>query len=138
MPNRSSDSSGVVFLDREQALADVGRAITALVARRAGVREVWLFGSLARGNATARSDADLLVVVDRDERRPMDRIPEFLLLLEGLGRPADVLVPPSGRRARVRRCAARWSRAGSTSTRCPEALSRGYGLVQTTRPVVSI
>jgi hypothetical protein len=33
-----------------------------------------------------------LVVLDRDERRPMDRIPEFLLLLEGIGRPADVLV----------------------------------------------
>ncbi|HYB42919.1 MAG TPA: nucleotidyltransferase domain-containing protein [Candidatus Methylomirabilis sp.] len=64
----------------------------ALVARHAGVREVWLFGSLARGTATPRSDADLLIVVDRDDRRPLDRAPEFLFSLEGLGRPADVLV----------------------------------------------
>ena len=92
MPSRSSGSSGIVFLDREQALADVRRAIATLVARRADVRQVWLFGSLARGNATARSDADLLIVVDQDERRPMDRSPEFLLSLEGLGRPTDVLV----------------------------------------------
>jgi predicted nucleotidyltransferase len=70
----------------------VRHAVTALVARRAGVREVWLFGSLARGNATPRSDADLLIVLDRDARRPMDRTPEFLVLLEGLGRPTDVRV----------------------------------------------
>ena len=92
MPNRSSSSSGVAFLDRERVLADVRRAVTALVAGRAGVREVRLFGSLARGNATPRSDADLLIVLDQDARRPMDRIPEFLLLLEDLGRPTDVLV----------------------------------------------
>jgi len=92
MPSRSSSSSGVVFLDRERAVAEVRRAVADLVARRAGVREVWLFGSLARGNATPRSDADLLVVLDQDARRPMDRIPEFLLLLEGLGRPTDVVV----------------------------------------------
>jgi predicted nucleotidyltransferase len=96
MPNRSSSSSGVAFLDRERALADVRRAVTALVAGRAGVREVWLFGSLARGNATPRSDADLLIVLEQDARRPMDRIPEFLLLLEGLGRPTDVLVLTAG------------------------------------------
>ena len=92
MPSRSSSSSGVAFLDRGRVLAELRYAVTALVARRAGVREVWLFGSLARGNATPRSDADLLIVVDQDARRPMDRIPEFLLLLEGLGRPTDVLV----------------------------------------------
>ena len=92
MLNRSSSSSGVAFLDRERVLADVRGAATTLVARRVGVHEVWLFGSLARGNSTPRSDVDLLIVVDQDARRPMDRIPEFLLLLEGLGRPSDVLV----------------------------------------------
>ena len=79
MPNRSSGSSGVAFLDRERVLAELRHAVTALVAGRAGVREAWLFGSLARGNATPRNDADLLFVVDQDARRPMDRIPEFLL-----------------------------------------------------------
>jgi predicted nucleotidyltransferase len=92
MPSRSSGSSGVVFLDRERAVDDVRRTVAALVGRRSDVREVWLFGSLARGRATPRSDADLLIVVDEDARRPMDRIPEFLVLLEGIGRPADVVV----------------------------------------------
>jgi predicted nucleotidyltransferase len=92
MPKRSSSSSGVVFLDRARAVAEVRDAVARLVARRAGVREAWLFGSLARGTATPRSDADLLFIVDRDPRRGMDRIPEFLALLEGVGRPVDVLV----------------------------------------------
>lgn len=117
MPSKSSGSSGVVFLDREQALADVRRAITALVARRAGVREVWLFGSLARGDATPRSDADLLIVVDQDERRPMDRSPEFLLLLEGLGRPTDVVVLT----------AAEWKAREGTALR-REVVTRGIQL----------
>ena len=92
MRNRSSSSSGVVFLDRRRVVEEVRQAARRLAVERPGVLEVWLFGSLARGDATPRSDADLLIVVDQDARRPMDRIPEFLLLLEGLGRPTDVLV----------------------------------------------
>ena len=92
MPRRSSRSSGVAFLDRTRALADLRSAVRTLAASRPGVREVWLFGSLARGDATPRSDADLVIVLDEDSRRPMDRIPEFLLLLQGVGRPTDVLV----------------------------------------------
>lgn len=92
MPSRSSSSSGVVFLDREATLIGIQRAIAALVARRDDVREVWLFGSLARGSATPRSDADLLIVVDEDARRPMERLSEFVPLLEGLGRAVDLIV----------------------------------------------
>jgi len=47
---------------------------------------------LARRDATPRSDADLLFVVEADARRPMDRIPDFLGHLEGIDRPCDVLV----------------------------------------------
>ena len=92
MRSVSSSSSGVVFLDRARVLADVRAAVKRFVTRHPGVREVWLFGSLARGDATPRSDVDLLVVVDQDERRPPDRIPDVLRSLEGLGRPADVIV----------------------------------------------
>ena len=92
MQNRSSSSSGAVFLDRGQAVEEVRQAARRLAAGRPGVLEVWLFGSLARGDATPRSDADLLIVVDRDDRRPMDRAPEFLRLLKGVPRPVDVIV----------------------------------------------
>jgi predicted nucleotidyltransferase len=75
---------------------EVRHAVGRLAAERPGVIEVWLFGSLARGDATPRSDADLLIVVDRDDRRPMDRAPEFLRLLAGVGRPVDVVVVTAG------------------------------------------
>jgi len=120
MRSRSSGSSGVVFLDRERALADVRRAVGLLGARRPGVREVWLFGSLARGNATPSSDADLLIVVDRDERRPMDREPEMALLLAeaGLRRPADLTVVT----------AAEWTESTGTAFH-REVVTRGVKLL---------
>ena len=96
MPSKLSSSSGVVFLDRARATAEVRRAVARLAERVQGVREVWLFGSLARGNATPRSDADLMIVVDEDTRRPMDRIPRFLSLLDDLGRPVDLTVVTAG------------------------------------------
>ncbi|WP_245218405.1 nucleotidyltransferase domain-containing protein [Pyrobaculum islandicum] len=37
-----------------------------------------LIGSLARGDYTAFSDADVVIVLREDGRRPMDRIPDFL------------------------------------------------------------
>ncbi len=84
--------SGVIFLDRAEAIARVREAVRRLLARRPEVREAWLFGSLARGDATPRSDADLLFVVETDPRRSIDRIPDFLGDLEGIDRPCDVLV----------------------------------------------
>lgn len=39
------------------------------LAPRAEVREAVLIGSLARGDWSARSDADVVVIVDRDEGR---------------------------------------------------------------------
>lgn len=92
MPRRSSSSCGVVFLDRAAAIRRLRAAVAELRARRPDVVEAWLFGSLARGGATARSDADVLLVVDRDARRPMDRIPEFASLLEAIDRPCDLIV----------------------------------------------
>jgi predicted nucleotidyltransferase len=87
MRNRSLSSSGAAFLDRRQAVEEVRQAARRLAAERPGVLEVWLFGSLARGDATPRSDADLLIIVDRDDRRPMDRAPELKLLRECADRP---------------------------------------------------
>src|SRR5258705_3281858 len=50
MPNKSSSSSGAAVLDRERVLADLRHVLTALVARRGGVRVGWRLRSLARGN----------------------------------------------------------------------------------------
>jgi len=50
----------------------------ALRAVERGALAVVLIGSLARGDYTAFSDADVVVVVAEDERRPVDRVADFL------------------------------------------------------------
>ena len=49
---------------------------------------VVLFGSLARGDATASSDADVLIILRNSEKRFDERIPDFLP--SGIGLVIDV------------------------------------------------
>ena len=54
------------------------RTISKRVLREnSNVLQVALFGSLATGQCVPGSDADVLVVLKEDDRRFMDRIPEF-------------------------------------------------------------
>lgn len=65
---------------------------TALIGTDPAVREVILFGSLARGDAHPGSDADLFVVV-RDGAAPfLDRIPDVARRFSGVGIGCDVIV----------------------------------------------
>jgi predicted nucleotidyltransferase len=51
-------------VDVRQKDLKIAEKFKALVAHRAKVHEVKIFGSRARGNATDESDLDVLVVVD--------------------------------------------------------------------------
>ncbi len=63
-----------------------------------------LFGSLQSGGATPRSDADILVVLDRSERSdPRDRIPDILRAMAPLPCPADLFVLTTEEVERARR-----------------------------------
>jgi predicted nucleotidyltransferase len=86
-------SSVRVFrLDRDAILARLRERARALVAGDASVREVRLFGSLARGEGRPGSDADLFVVL-RDEGSPpfLDRIPRLARHFEGVGVGCEVV-----------------------------------------------
>lgn len=50
----------------------------ALKALKKGAMAVILIGSLARGDYTAFSDADVVIVVKRSRRKPLERIGEFM------------------------------------------------------------
>jgi len=43
-----------------------------------GAKTVVLIGSLARGDYTAFSDADILIIADNVSERPIDRLKEFI------------------------------------------------------------
>ena len=81
---------------------DVEQAVTVLT-RDFGATEVWLFGSVATGTATAHSDIDLLVVRPTHGGSPRPSVEARLCLSRaGLRRPFDLLVltPERWREAR--------------------------------------
>lgn len=78
MPYESLPTARVSFLDGPAALEALRRLAQGVLARHPEVDAVVLFGSLARGDYAPGSDADLLVVLKADERRFIDRIPDYL------------------------------------------------------------
>lgn len=67
--------SGVVFrrIDYDRVLERLRQYVQTELAARPEVREVTLIGSLAKGNWSASSDADIVVIVDRADDRPAFR-----------------------------------------------------------------
>lgn len=60
----------------------IGAAVDAFAAelrsRHPGITSIYWYGSWVSGGATAGSDVDLCVVLESDDRRPRDRVPDFL------------------------------------------------------------
>lgn len=84
------NSSAPRFLDREETIEAFRRLAADAAARDPRIVRVVLFGSLATGRATIKSDADLLIVLSDHPRRSIDRIPEYLELLGRGPLPMDV------------------------------------------------
>ena len=85
MPNESSSSVEVIFLDNAAAVDVLASAARELVEGDENVVRVCLFGSLADGTATPESDADILVVVREAEGRFFDRGDEYKTYLSSTG-----------------------------------------------------
>lgn len=85
--------SDVVFhrLDRNRVIARLRDWAREQLARRPEVREVVLIGSLARGDWSARSDADVVVLVDRADAPGPFRSPDYAPV-ESVGVGVDLLV----------------------------------------------
>jgi predicted nucleotidyltransferase len=88
----SSASVRVYSLNKDEVVGRLRRLAGELVASNPNVTRVLLFGSLATDSYSPHSDADLLVVVAKDERRRMDRTTEFILHFLPADCPTDVLV----------------------------------------------
>ena len=89
MPEPSSSFAEVRFLDRDRIIADLRRAASEAKRQYPEIRRVLLFGSLVRGDWTADSDADLIVVVRRQFARLLDRSPYQIYVAS---MPTDTLV----------------------------------------------
>ena len=83
---------------QEQVKAHRSQILT--LARQHGAQKVYLFGSIARGEATADSDIDVLV--ELEPGRSLFDLGGLLMELQALfGRRVDV-VTPAGLRERIR------------------------------------
>jgi len=60
------NSAEVRFLDYDQTLRNIRKAVAEARAAHAEIVKVFLFGSLVNGTWTADSDADLIVVVRKE------------------------------------------------------------------------
>jgi len=93
MPERSSSSAGATYLNKPERIALVRDAALRAAKRLPSIRRVILFGSLVSGIPTPRSDADLLVVVEKSPHaHPRERTPEVLRALTPLPCPVDLFV----------------------------------------------
>ncbi len=95
--------SGVSFrrIDRDAVLERLRAYAREELARRPEVREAIVIGSLARGDWSARSDADVVVIVDSSEQWGPWRGPEYAPA-RPVGVPVDVLVYTADEAARWR------------------------------------
>lgn len=78
MRSTPSGSVRVFWLDREAVLKELEAVARQMKAARPEIEEVWLFGSLARGDAAPGSDADLLLVLSEASGTFAERIPRYL------------------------------------------------------------
>jgi predicted nucleotidyltransferase len=82
----------VFRLDSPALIARLRERARELIERRPDVVAVWLFGSLARGQAHPGSDADLFVIVRGDGGPFLERGAGVARAFEGSGVGCDVIV----------------------------------------------
>ncbi|RLT44035.1 MAG: nucleotidyltransferase domain-containing protein [Chloroflexi bacterium] len=86
----SSPSVRIFWLDQNQVRSCLQQAVKRMVEKHPEVEEVWLFGSLARGDAVPGSDADLMVLLTESQLPFLERPLYYQLDFCGVG--TDVLV----------------------------------------------
>jgi predicted nucleotidyltransferase len=77
-PEGLSSSVRVRFLDVSRILERLKSISRDVLRRNSNVLGIYLFGSLVKGTYVPGSDADILIVLNEDNRRFIDRMPEFL------------------------------------------------------------
>ncbi|HQO37094.1 MAG TPA: nucleotidyltransferase domain-containing protein, partial [bacterium] len=82
---QSFGSVTIAFLDRQAVIDGLRECAERLVRADPRVRAVGLFGSLARGDATPSSDADVLIVLSEHPTTPwFKRIPDYSRAFDGI------------------------------------------------------
>lgn len=100
MRDSSSSFVKVSYLNGSAILAQLHHAAQSLK-RNPNVIKAYLFGSLVRGDYCPGSDADVAILLREDERRFMDRIPEFMDYFDAVEVAVDVFPYTLAEKARM-------------------------------------
>jgi predicted nucleotidyltransferase len=90
MQIRSSGSVRIISLDPSTIMKKLRTAAEELKKRDNNVVEIFLFGSLAKGEAVPGSDADVLIVLKKSEKRIIDRVTDFMDSFSNLNIGVDI------------------------------------------------
>jgi predicted nucleotidyltransferase len=91
-PATSFNSVKIISLNREHLLARLREIAANIHREQDDVEEIRMFGSLARGDATGTSDADILIVLrEATDTDPHRRILRFIRYFD-LDRGTDLLI----------------------------------------------
>lgn len=94
---RSSGSVKAISLNRDEVLRKLKNVAEEASRAFSEILEIRLFGSLARGEETGLSDADIFVLVQGGEGNPLERMkPYFNFFLERLEIGIDMIVATTG------------------------------------------
>jgi predicted nucleotidyltransferase len=71
------NSVKVFWLDQDKLLEEIHKVAVRIGQADENVKKIILFGSLAEKKAVPGSDADILIILERDDKAFMDRISEW-------------------------------------------------------------
>ncbi len=87
---KSLGSAKIISLDVESVREKLKKVARNLNEQDKNVLSVWLFGSLARGDALPGSDADILIVLRDSALSLPERMTQFMDYFAGLGLGIDI------------------------------------------------
>lgn len=92
----SSGSVRAICLDRESILKKLKEASDKALKVFPEIKEVRLFGSLAKGEETGLSDVDLFILVESEQKNPLERMrPYFAFFSDMINIAIDMIVATS-------------------------------------------
>ena len=89
----SSGSVKGIWVNREEILKKLKKICEDALKEFSEIKEIWLFGSFAKGEETGLSDIDLFIVAENQALNPVERIrPYFILFAERIKMSIDIIV----------------------------------------------
>lgn len=73
----SSGSVKAFLINNDEVISIAKKVSTEAKQKFPEIKEIWLFGSLAKGEASGLSDIDLLVVAETTISNPVDRVKTY-------------------------------------------------------------